>query len=143
VFGAWLGSALAVVGAVVGGLAAFAVARRFGHRAAQQLSGPRLTRIQERLANRGFLAVLTARLAPGVPSTWLHYACGLSRIRARDFAAGIALGGTPKVFAYATLGGSGGDLDSAPAIVAIAMLAVMAVVGLALALRARSASAVA
>jgi uncharacterized membrane protein YdjX (TVP38/TMEM64 family) len=139
-FGTWIGSGIGAVGAVVGGLVAFAIARRFGHRAAQQLSGPRLTRIQERLAGRGFLTVLAARLAPGVPSTWLHYACGLSRIRARDFAAGLAVGGTPKVFAYATLGGSAGNLDSAPAIVAMAIIGAMAVLGLGLALRARLAS---
>lgn len=132
-FGTLLGSLVAVAGAVAGGLAAFAIARRFGHRAAQQLSGPRLTRIQMRIERRGFLAVLAARIAPGVPSTWLHYACGLSRIRARDFAAGLALGGSPKIFAYAALGASGGNLASPAAIVALAIIAGMAVLGLALA----------
>jgi uncharacterized membrane protein YdjX (TVP38/TMEM64 family) len=128
-FGAAGGTLVAIVGATLGGLAAFAIARRVGHDAMTQVGGARLRRVQERLADRGFFAVLSLRAAPGVPATWLNYAAGLSRIRARDFAAGSALGGAPRIFAYAALGGSFGHFGSPTAIAAAAVLAVMTVVG--------------
>jgi len=128
-FGAGYGTLVAVVGATAGGLAAFAIARHIGHDALVDLGGPRLRRIQERLANRGFLTVLSMRAAPGVPATWLNYAAGLSRIRARDFAAGSAVGGAPRIFAYAALGGNFGHFGSPTAIVAAAVLVVMTVLG--------------
>lgn len=139
-FGAAIGTGVAIAGALAGGLTAFLLARRFGHRAAQQLSGPRLARLQERLARRGFLTVFVAGTLPGLPTTWLNWACGLSRIRLRHYAAGLAAGGAPKLFAYTSLGSSGGDLSSGPALLAFALLACIALLGLAVAALTRAAA---
>ena len=87
--------------------------------------GPRLRRLAERVERRGFLAVLSARIAPGVPTTMLNYVCGLSRVRLRDFIAGTAIGGAPRIAAYAALGASGGDFLSPPALAGIGLIAVM------------------
>ena len=124
-FGIALGTAVGIVGATLGGVLAFAIARRYGHGAAQDLCGPRLRRIQERVERRGFAAVLCARAAPGMPTTLLNYACGLSRVRLRDFAAGSLLGGAPRILAYAAMGSSGGRLDSPAALVGLGLIAVM------------------
>jgi len=136
-FGTVAGTAVSVAGATLGSVLAFAISRRFGSGAAAEISGPRLERLQQRIERRGFLAVLGARVAPGVPVTLLNYAAGLSRVRLRDFAAAIAIGGAPRAFAYTALGGSGGDFGSPAAIAGIALIAIPAIAGLALVLRTR------
>lgn len=113
-FGAALGGTIACAGATLGGVLAFLVARRAGRADAERMLGERFAGLRERLERRGFLAVLAARVAPGMPVTAMHYVCGLSRVRLRDFAAGILLGGAPRAFAYAAIGAglsSGGGPD--------------------------------
>ena len=129
-FGLRLGFGVGLAGATLGGVAAFVLARRLGHSAVQELSGDRLRRLQARVERRGWLAVAGVRAAPGVPATLLNYACGLSRIRLRDFVAGSALGGAPRVFAYTAVGASGGHLSSLPALAGLAVVIAMALVGL-------------
>src|SRR5689334_10914402 len=136
-FGAAEGTVVSIAGGTAGCVLAFALSRRFGARAAEELSGPRIRRLQERIERRGFLSVLGARLAPGVPVTLLNYAAGLSRVRLRDFAAAIAIGGAPRAFAYTALGGSGGRFDSPLAIAGIALIALPALAGAVLLLRSR------
>lgn len=136
-FGTALGTAVSIAGATLGSAIAFALARRLGRAAADDLAGPRLQRLQARIERRGFLAVLYARLAPGVPVTLLNYAGGLSRVRMRAFVAAIALGGAPRAFAYTALGGSFGDYRSPVAIVALALIVLPALAGAALLVRAR------
>jgi uncharacterized membrane protein YdjX (TVP38/TMEM64 family) len=123
--GTGAGTAVSVVGALVGSVAAFLVARHGGGGAATRLGGPRVHALRERLERRGLVAVLVARAAPGIPATGLNYAAGLSRIRLRDFAIGIALGGTPRVVAYALLGGSLLHPTSPTGLTGFALLAVM------------------
>jgi uncharacterized membrane protein YdjX (TVP38/TMEM64 family) len=123
--GSELGTAVSLAGALLGAVAAFLVARLGGGGAATRLGGRRVVRLRERLERRGFLAVLLLRAAPGVPATALNYAAGLSRIRLRDFAAGIALGGSPRVVAYALLGGSLLHPTSPAALTGIGLLAGM------------------
>ena len=122
------GTPVSVVGATLGGGIAFLLARRVGHRAVEELSGPRLRRLHDGLARRGFLAVFMTRLSPA-PATLMHYAAGLSGIRPRDFIAGISLGGIPRLFAFTALGGSGGDLTSPPALIALGMLSALTLAG--------------
>ncbi len=118
-FGAALGTALGVAGATLGGLISFAIARRCGRGAFARLSGPRVTRVRERVDARPLRSVLLLRVMPGIPATWLNYAVGLTRIRARTFALAIALGGAPRVFIYAGLGGS--LSRAAPAVIAVSL----------------------
>ena len=124
-FGTVAGSAVGIAGATIGGVLAFAIARRFGRSAVEQLVGSRLRGIQHRLERRGFLTVASARMAPGMPATLLNYACGLSRLRLRDFIGGSVVGGTPRIVAYAALGASGGDVTSVPALIGAGLVAAM------------------
>ena len=137
VLGTGLGAGASILGATLGGMLAFAIARRFGHGAAQSVCGERLGRWQAKLADRGFLAVLLARIAPA-PATILHYAAGLSRIRLTQFSGAIAIGGAPRHIAYAALGSSGGDLSSPAAYIGFGMLALITLATLAVAWRRRS-----
>jgi uncharacterized membrane protein YdjX (TVP38/TMEM64 family) len=103
-FDAGAGSAVAWAGSTLGALVAFAIARRAARSHVERALGDRLAPVRAALERHGFTAVLAARLAPGVPATGLNYAAGLSRVRAREFAAGIALGGAPRAASYALLG---------------------------------------
>jgi uncharacterized membrane protein YdjX (TVP38/TMEM64 family) len=93
-FGGFWGAALALAGAVAGGLAAFALARTGGRDAVERLMTrrPRLARIHALVERRGFAAVLAARLMPGVPAGGLHYAAGVTPVRFGVFAAAMAVG---------------------------------------------------
>jgi uncharacterized membrane protein YdjX (TVP38/TMEM64 family) len=103
-FGAGPGAALAWAGSTLGALAAFALARSAVREHAERALGTRRARMRAKIDAHGFLAVLAARPAPGVPATALNYAAGLTRVRARDFGAAIALGGAPRAATYAVLG---------------------------------------
>ena len=69
-----------------------------------------MRRLRDGIARRGFVAVLYARIAPGMPFTLVNYASGLTAVRLLVFAAATALGAAPRAFAYAALGGSLDDL---------------------------------
>jgi uncharacterized membrane protein YdjX (TVP38/TMEM64 family) len=135
VFGTAGGTALALLGILLAAALQFGIARFVpgpGLRARVLERVPRVDRILER---NGFLAVLLSRVVPGVSWGMVNYAAGLARVRLREVWAGTVVGGTPKVFAYVALGGSFDDLGRPEAIVAIALLAIVALAGLALARR--------
>ena len=105
-FGAVEGAALAWLGAVLGGLTAFTLARTTLRGSALRLARRTtlLARVHRMLARRGFAAVLAARLMPGVPATALHYVAGASPVRARPFTAAIAVAALLRTAPYALLG---------------------------------------
>jgi uncharacterized membrane protein YdjX (TVP38/TMEM64 family) len=131
-FGTALGTPVSIASATLGATLAFALSRWWAHDAVVALAGPRLRALRAWVGRRGFLTVLYARIAPGVPYTLVNYAAGLAPIALRSFVAATALGVAPRAFAYTALGGSLHDLRSPEAYVAVAVLVVMAVVGLVL-----------
>ncbi|MGI8413782.1 MAG: TVP38/TMEM64 family protein [Solirubrobacteraceae bacterium] len=136
-FGAGVGTAVAIVSATLGASAAFLIARRLARAPYGALAGQRLQGWTARIGERGFVAVLYARIAPGAPFALLSYAAGMTRIRLREFAAATAIGASPRAFAYAALGGSLADYSSPQALVAIGVLLVMTLGGAALLWRSR------
>ena len=120
-------------GETAGGLASFLLARTAARGPVERLmhTRPRLARLHALLERRGFGAVLAARLMPGVPAGWLHYAAGASPVRLRAFAAAIAIGALLRTVPYALLGnglGSGSLLALLVAGGSIALGAVVAAV---------------
>jgi uncharacterized membrane protein YdjX (TVP38/TMEM64 family) len=134
-FGTALGTPVSIASATLGATLAFALSRWWAHDAVEALAGPRLQAVRRWVGARGFLSVLCARIAPGVPYSLVNYAAGLTPILLRSFVAATAIGVAPRAFAYTALGGSLGDLGSPEAIIAVVVLVVMAVGGLALARR--------
>lgn len=134
-FGTALGTPVSIVAATLGATLAFCLARWLAHDAVEQLAPPRVQHIRAWLGRRGFFAVLYARIAPGLPYTLVNYAAGLTPIRLSAFVAATAIGVTPRAFAYTALGGSLDDLSAPEVKIAIAVLIVMAIVGLVLARR--------
>jgi uncharacterized membrane protein YdjX (TVP38/TMEM64 family) len=129
-FGTAAGFPLSLCAAVLGASAAFTISRTVGRDAAERLAGPRVLRVRDAIGRRGFLAVLYARILPGIPYNLVNYGAGLTTIPLPVFAGATALGAAPRAFAYTALGGSLDDLGSPEAIVAIAVLVVMAIAGL-------------
>jgi phospholipase D1/2 len=129
VLGTATGMPVALLGATLGSVAAFFVARRLGRGPADALAGPRLTRLRERVEQRPLLTIVLARLAPGSPATILNYAAGLTRIRPRHFVAGILIGGAPRVLAYTAFGAAAAEHALWPAIAGVGLLGVLGVAG--------------
>ena len=94
-----------------------------------RLLGPRATHWRAWIAERGFSAVLTARLLPGTPASVLNYAAGLTAMPLRAFAAAVAVGALPKTVAYVALGGALSAPFSTRGLVAIALYAATAIAG--------------
>jgi uncharacterized membrane protein YdjX (TVP38/TMEM64 family) len=131
-FGTLEGTLLSILGASIGAVLAFLIARHAASSAVQALVGERLDRVQAAIGRRGFVAVLYARIVPGVPRDLANYAFGLTRVGLGAFAAATVIGIAPRAFAYAALGGSLGGLHSTESVLAIATLVAMGVLGLAL-----------
>jgi uncharacterized membrane protein YdjX (TVP38/TMEM64 family) len=134
-FGTALGTPVSICSATLGATLAFCLSRWWAHDAVVALAGPRLHALRAWVGRRGFLTVLYARIAPGVPYTLVNYAAGLTPIALRSFVAATAIGVAPRAFAYTALGGSLGDLGSPEALAAVGVLVAMALVGAALARR--------
>ena len=136
-FGVALGFPVSLASAVLGACLAFLISRYLAGDAVEHLAGPRLQSLEELVSRRGFVSVLYARIAPGVPYTLVNYAAGLTRIQLAVFAAATALGAAPRAFAYTALGGSFGDLRSPEAVIAVAIIGSMWLIGLVMLVRAR------
>jgi uncharacterized membrane protein YdjX (TVP38/TMEM64 family) len=130
--GLLVGTPLAIVAATATACFQMAIGRFFAGEEVGRRLPERVRRIDGFLERRGFWAVLYIRLAPGIPYTLVNYGAGLTKLRFRDMAGGTAVGGAPRTFAYVALGGSLTDMGSPEAIVAIVLLVVIGVVGLAL-----------
>jgi uncharacterized membrane protein YdjX (TVP38/TMEM64 family) len=120
VLGLAIGFPVALGGLTVGALLAVLLVRVVGVPGAAAVLGKRVARLAEWLETRPFRSVLFARLVPGLPFTYVSYACGLTSIPASRIAAGTAVGFAPRCFVYTALGGSLHDLGSTEARVAIA-----------------------
>jgi len=136
--GAAAGMPVSLAGATIGSAVAFLLARRLGRGPVEALSGPRLTRLRERVERRPVLTVVVARATPGAPATLLNYAAGLTRIRLRHFVLGIVLGGGPRLLAYTALAGAAAERALLPALGAGALLTGLGVVGALVARRRRA-----
>ncbi|MGZ6673981.1 MAG: TVP38/TMEM64 family protein, partial [Solirubrobacteraceae bacterium] len=86
-FGTALGAPVALTAATLGASLAFCVARWWAHDAVEEVAGPRTRALREWVGRKGFLAVLYARIAPGVPYNAVNYAAGLTPVRLTSFAA--------------------------------------------------------
>jgi uncharacterized membrane protein YdjX (TVP38/TMEM64 family) len=134
-FGALAGTALALAAALLGAGLCLLAARRFGADAVLSLLGPRGRLWRDWVKDHGFGAVLSARLAPGVPSGVVNYLAGLAAIPLGTFCAAVALGSVPKTVAYVALGGALADPLSARGAVAVALYAAAALLGVVVARR--------
>jgi uncharacterized membrane protein YdjX (TVP38/TMEM64 family) len=129
-FGTAAGTPLALAGVTAAGLTQMFVARRLGAGHHGALLPQRTRRVEDFLTEHGTVAVMESRIVPVLPYGIVNFSAGLTRMPYRDLALGTIVGAAPKVFAYVALGGSLSDpLGSPEAVVAIALLVALALVG--------------
>lgn len=138
VFGLVWGTFWSVVGATLGAIGAFGVARyllrnwaerRFGHHKA-------LVRFNQAVIDKPLAFVLSVRFAPISPFNVVNFLFGLTSIRWVYYAVGTFLGIIPGTLAYAWLGVAGKEAlrggDRLPFFIALGFLTLLSVLPLAM-----------
>ena len=131
-FGPVWGTVVTVVGATIGAIVAFLIARSVGRAHVERIAGPRISRLDRWITDRGLGAVLFVRLVPLFPFNTVNYAAGLTGLRLPTFALGTLVGMTPGTAAYVGLGagldspGSRGFLGSAAVLIALSLAGIVA-----------------
>ena len=122
-FGAALGTVVTIASATLSAIIALTI----GRGAAQDtFHDKRLARFAER---HGLLAVIVARLAPGLPDAPASYAFGATRIGIWHITLGTVIGTAPRAFSYTSIGASLDDPGSALALAGFAGIVVTGVAG--------------
>lgn len=105
-FGTWKGMLFTLVGAVMGAVLSFLLARKIGGSFFRGKEDPRLAKLEGAMARRGFTMVLMLRIAPFVPFDLVSYSAGVARVPLRAFLPATVIGTLPGTFAYNYLGAS-------------------------------------
>jgi uncharacterized membrane protein YdjX (TVP38/TMEM64 family) len=103
-FGPLLGITLAVTASTVSALAALALVRAAGWQFSRLVRHQAVDRVDARLRERGWLAVLSLRLVPVVPFAPLNYAAGASGVRVLPYTLASIAGLLPGTAAVVILG---------------------------------------
>jgi uncharacterized membrane protein YdjX (TVP38/TMEM64 family) len=107
VFGPWLGGTLAVIGNTLGAGISCLLARSLGNRwIVQFFDAEDVTRVQDRLEERGALLIFLLRLNPLTSSDLLSYAAGFTRISVGRVMLATGLGMAPLCYAQSWLSDS-------------------------------------
>ncbi|WP_087117935.1 TVP38/TMEM64 family protein [Corynebacterium urinipleomorphum] len=93
-----------------------------------RLTHPAVQRINQRLEERGWLAITSLRMIAGVPFSILNYAAALTRVPVLPFAAATFVGSAPGTILVTLFGET---LTGDPDPVFVAIMVVLAIVGLA------------
>lgn len=101
--GPWRGFLVAAAGSLLSALAGYGAGRLLWRDAVRRLAGRRLNRLSRSFARGGVSAVAALRLEPIAPFTIVNLVAGASRLAARDFFLGTALGMTPGILAITLL----------------------------------------
>lgn len=103
-FGQTAGTLYVAIGAEIGALIAFMIARHLGRRAVEKMLGPRVGAGLLGSQNALTLAIFLSRLLPFVSFDAMSYAAGLSRLHLWRFLLATLAGILPASFALAYLG---------------------------------------
>ena len=103
-FGLWMGAVFAVVGATVGAVILFLIARFVVGDALRARAGPFLKRMAEGFERNAFAYLLFLRLVPAFPFWVVNLVPALIGVRLRSFAAATLIGIIPGALAFAAVG---------------------------------------
>ena len=103
-FGPWLGTLYSALGALVGSVAAFLIARRMGKVALETLFKKEIC-LCVNCSNRGLTwVVFASRLLPMVSFDLISYGAGLTRMSLRSFSLATFFGMLPWTYVYTVFG---------------------------------------
>ena len=94
-FGVVEGTILSVVGVLLGCWGAYWLARGLGMATVERMLGRHGPTVKDRLSSKGFQAVYTLRLMPGVPYWPVNYGSGAFGVGQRDFVVASVLATVP------------------------------------------------
>ncbi len=103
-FGPVLGIAIAVVASTASAVIAMLLVRGAGWRLNRMVTHRSIETVDERLRQRGWLAILSLRLIAAVPFSALNYAAGASTVRLLPYALATLTGLLPGTVAVVILG---------------------------------------
>jgi phosphatidylserine/phosphatidylglycerophosphate/cardiolipin synthase-like enzyme/uncharacterized membrane protein YdjX (TVP38/TMEM64 family) len=129
IFGPWSGFAVALAGAVAGGLLGYGLGTRLGAETVARIAGGRQLRaVGRRLAKPGIAAVALVRVVPLAPFAVVNLIAAAKRVPVRHFAVGTLLGMGPGTLALAVLADrvAAGHVGQAAAVLLCALIGVVA-----------------
>jgi len=106
VFGPFWGTLYTVIGATIGAMLGFLIARYVAGSQVHEFVDKRLPTVRnmyDKLETKGFATVLVLRLLPIFPFTGLNYALGLTPVKLRSYFVATLIGITPFTFVYSYL----------------------------------------
>lgn len=103
-FGPLLGVCIAVIASTTSAVIAVVLVRAAGWQLDRLIRHHAVDRVNERLRERGWQAILSLRLIPAVPFSPLNYAAGASAVRLPHFALATLVGVLPGTTAVVILG---------------------------------------
>lgn len=118
-FGAWLGTIYTIIGATLGAMLSFYVAKNLGKSLVKKQWSGNAGKIQGQMEKNGFLYVLLFRLIPVINFDLISYLAALAKVRFTSFALATLIGIIPGTFAYNFLGSS--FVSGNPKIISIAV----------------------
>ena len=104
-FGIWLGALYTIIGATIGELISFFLARFLGRDFVEGLIGgsSHIRKLDNLIGRYGFNSMLVLRLIPLVPFNVLNFGAGLTKIRVWDYFWASLIGIIPGTFIYTYL----------------------------------------
>lgn len=111
-FGAVFGAIYLMTAALIGTTCTFLISRFFGRGLVEKMFKGKFKNLDQKLEKNGFMTILFFRVIPLVPYEVLNYACGLSKIKFKDYFLATLLGLIPGVVVAAFFGGSLGEIKS-------------------------------
>lgn len=114
VYGLWWGTLWSVIGATLGAIAAFWLARYLLHDwfADRFKHNVHVQKISHSLCKKGLSCVLAIRFSPISPFNLVNFALGLTPVSVRDYSLGTLIGIIPGTLIYTWLGVTGAEVLS-------------------------------
>jgi uncharacterized membrane protein YdjX (TVP38/TMEM64 family) len=111
IFGLWMGALVVIVGANVGALGSFLLARTVLREKVARWAeaNPAFASLDRAIGQAGFTMVMLSRLSPAFPFTILNYVLGLTTVRTGSYVLANLLGMLPGIFLYVYLGATAGE----------------------------------
>ena len=111
IFGLWKGLVIVLIGANLGALCSFLLARTTMREKVAQwaAANPRFAALDHAIGQNGFKMVFLARLSPVFPFTLLNYLLGLTTVRTPAYILANLFGMLPGTFLYVYLGATARD----------------------------------
>lgn len=110
-YGFWPGLALTVLGANLGVMVPFWIARVVGREAVEKRLPAGLRVWDERISRNGLFTVLMIRLFPLFPFNVANYFLGVTSVRVRDYVLGNLIGMLPFITMIAWMGATSAEFD--------------------------------